>query len=215
MAAVKLAIDRYGLGPLETNCYVMRAERGAEEAVIIDPGGDVTDLRLELARGAVRCVAILLTHGHWDHVLGVADLAEATGAPVYAAAAELPEIEQGATGWLGAPPMRTFTPDQMLSGGETLNLAGIEIEVIAAPGHRPGHLVFAAGGVLFVGDVLFRDSVGRTDLPGGDWDTLMQTLQALTERFPSETPVYPGHGPETTIGRELRNNPFLEELRDS
>jgi glyoxylase-like metal-dependent hydrolase (beta-lactamase superfamily II) len=129
------------------------------------------------------------------------------------AEAELPEIEQGTSGWLGAPPMRPFTCDQLLAGGETLNLASLEIEAIAAPGHRPGHLVFAVGGRLFAGDVLFQGSVGRTDLPGGDWDELMQTLEMLTERFGPETIVYPGHGPETTLGLELRTNPFLSELR--
>ena len=159
-------------------------------------------------------VAILLTHGHWDHVLGVAELAEASGAPVYLGEAELPELESGMSELMGFQPLDPFTPDHLLSGGETLELAGLEIEVLSTPGHRPGHLTFATDGCLFSGDVLFRGSVGRDDLPGGDWPTLMATLELLAARFPPETVIYSGHGPETTLGAELRSNPFLAELRN-
>jgi len=210
---VSLVVDRYELGPLQTNCYVVRREPGVAEAVVIDPGGDITQLRLELARMSAKVAAILLTHGHWDHVLGVVDLVEATGAPVYLSEAELPELESGQSELMGFPPLRSFDPDHLLSGGETLELAELEIEVVSVPGHRPGHMAFAIDGCLFSGDVLFRGSVGRADLPGGDWPTLMATLEMLTLRFPPETVVYSGHGPETTIGAELRSNPFLAELR--
>jgi hydroxyacylglutathione hydrolase len=210
---VSIVVDRFELGPLQTNCYVVRCERGAPEAVVVDPGGDVTHLRLELARMKTRVVAILLTHGHWDHVLGVADLAAASGAPIYLSDEELPELHSGQPELLGLDPIHPFAPDRSLTDGEKLALAGLEIEVVAAPGHRPGHMAFLIGGALFSGDVLFRGSVGRDDLPGGDWQTLMSTLQMLVDRFPPETVVYPGHGPETTIGAELRSNPFLAELR--
>ena len=213
MAAVTLVVDRYELGPLQTNCYVVRSDRGAEEALVVDPGGDVTQLRLELARTGARVVAILLTHGHWDHVLGVADLAQATGAPIYLGEAELSELQVGVPELLGAPAFRTFVPDHLLSGGEALELAGLEIEVVAVPGHRPGHMAFATDGCLFSGDVLFYRSVGRADLPGGDWPELLASIEMLAERFPPETVVYSGHGPETTLGAELRSNPFLAELR--
>jgi len=210
---VTIAVDRYELGPIQTNCFVVRSERGAAEAVVIDPGGDITQLRLELARMSAKVVAILLTHGHWDHVLGVVDLAEATGAPVYLSEAELPELKSGSLEQMGFPSLDSFVPDHLLVGGETLELAGLKIEVVAVPGHRPGHMSFAVDGCLFSGDVLFRGSVGRTDLPGGDWTTLMATLEMLIQRFPAETVIYSGHGPETTLGDELLTNPFLAELR--
>jgi hydroxyacylglutathione hydrolase len=210
---VNLAVDSFELGPLQTNCYVVRRERGAAEAVVVDPGGDITKLRLELARMGAKVAAILLTHGHWDHVLGVVDLVEASGAPVYLGEAELSELESGPPESMGFPPLDSFVPDHLLTGGEKLELAGLEIEVVSAPGHRPGHMAFAIDGCLFSGDVLFRGSVGRADLPGGDWPTLIATLELLAHRFPPETIVYSGHGPETTLGAELRTNPFLAELR--
>jgi glyoxylase-like metal-dependent hydrolase (beta-lactamase superfamily II) len=210
---VSAVVDSFELGPLQTNCYVVRHECGAAEAVVIDPGGDITQLRLELARMGAKVAAILLTHGHWDHVLGVVDLVEASGAPVYLGTAELPELESGGAESMGFPSLDSFVPDQLLEGGEKLELAGLEIEVVPVPGHRPGHVAFAIDGCLFSGDVLFRGSVGRADLPGGDWPTLMATIEQLVRRFPPETVVYSGHGPETTIGAELRTNPFLAELR--
>jgi hydroxyacylglutathione hydrolase len=210
---VSIAVDRYELGPLQTNCYVVRSGRADAEAVVIDPGGDITQLRLELARMGAKVVAILLTHGHWDHVLGVVDLVEASGAPVYLSAAELPELESEGPELLGFSPLNSFTPDHLLADGDKLELAGLAIEVLSVPGHRPGHMAFVIDGGLFSGDVLFRGSVGRADLPGGDWPTLLATLEMLVRRFPPETVVYPGHGPETTLGAELRSNPFLAELR--
>jgi len=212
---VSIVVDRYELGPIGTNCYVVRASQAASEAVVIDPSGDVPELRIELARLGTSCAAILITHGHWDHLVGVADLAEGTGAPVYMAAAEqallenLPElVPAGVT-------VRGYKADVLLEGDESLDLAGIELETLQVPGHSPGHLAYHADGCLFSGDVLFAGSVGRTDLPGADWDTLVETLRALTERFPPETVVYSGHGPPTTLGDELARNPFLAPLRAS
>jgi glyoxylase-like metal-dependent hydrolase (beta-lactamase superfamily II) len=213
--APALAVDRYELGPIGTNCYVVRASRGAAEAVVVDPSGDAAQLRLELARMGASAAAILITHGHWDHLLGVADLAEGTGAPVYMAEDErallenLPDlVPQGVVA-------RDHTADTFLHGGESLELAGIEFEVLSVPGHSPAHLAYHADGCLFSGDVVFARSVGRTDLPGGDWDTLVESIRMLGERFPPETVVYSGHGPPTTLGAELDRNPFLAELRAS
>jgi hydroxyacylglutathione hydrolase len=210
---VSLAVDRYELGPIGTNCYIVRAARDAEEAVVIDPSGESPDLRLGLARTGARCVAILITHGHWDHLVGVADLAEATGAPVHMAEDERTLLEEINSFTPFTFELRPYTPDVLLHGGETLELAGISFETLRVPGHSPAHLAYYADGCLFSGDVLFAGSVGRTDLPGADWDTLVESLRMLTERYPPDTVVYSGHGPETTLGEELARNPFLAELR--
>jgi hydroxyacylglutathione hydrolase len=206
---MSLVVDRYELGPVATNCYVVRAERGAPEAVVIDPGGDAASLRLELARAGARCAAILITHADADHVAGLADLAEGTGAPVYAPPRELMPAER-ASGWLA---VRDYTVDNELTGGETLDLGGITFDVVAIPGHSPDHIAFSADGSLFSGDLLFAGSVGRVDLAGGDWGALLESARTLAERLPPDTRIYPGHGPPTTLGAELERNPFLAELR--
>jgi len=211
---VPVAIDQLPLGPLETNCYLVRAERGADEAVVVDPSGSAAEIRLALASHGARCAAILVTHGHFDHILGLADLAEGTGAPVYGPAGERALLEDPAA---FSPPgirVRPAQADTLLGGGESLELAGLEIEVLSVPGHSPGHLAYAVDGVLLSGDVLFAGSVGRTDLPGGDWPTLIGSIRALLDRFPGETVVHPGHGPSTTLAAELERNPFLAELRE-
>ena len=158
--------------------------------------------------------AILITHSHWDHLGGVADLAERTGAKVYMPRQEAPVLANPAD-WYPEVPLRPYEADVLLDGGETLELAGISFETLNVPGHSPGHVAYYADGALFSGDVLFAGSVGRTDLPFSDWDTLVESIRALMERFPPETVVYSGHGPETTLGAELARNPFLAELRAS
>jgi hydroxyacylglutathione hydrolase len=210
---VSLVVDRYELGPIGTNCYVVRAERGATEAVVVDPGADAARLRLELAGMGATCVAILITHGHWDHLGGVADLAEGTGAPVSMAEDERTLLEDVNSFVPPGVQLRPYTPDVLLHGDETLDLAGISFETLRVPGHSPAHLAYYADGCLFSGDVLFAGSVGRTDLPGADWDTLVASIRMLADRYPPETVVYSGHGPETTLGAELARNPFLAELR--
>jgi hydroxyacylglutathione hydrolase len=212
---VSLVVDQFELGPIGTNCYVVRADGSADEAVVVDPGGNAVELRLELARQGARCAAILITHAHWDHLGGVADLAEGTGAPVYMAEAERIGLERIRDFAPPEVPLRPYSPDVLLSGDETLELAGITFETLLVPGHSPAHLAYYADGSLFSGDVLFAGSVGRTDLPGADWETLVASIRLLVDRFPAETVVYSGHGPPTTIGAELARNPFLAELRAS
>ncbi|MBD0291430.1 MAG: MBL fold metallo-hydrolase [Thermoleophilia bacterium] len=207
-----LDVTRLELGPLGTNCYLVRRPGGAE-CVVVDPGGDAATVRLELARAGARCAAILLTHGHWDHLGGVADLAEGTAAPVHMAEDERALLEHVNHYVPSGVTLRPYTPEVLLGGDETLELAGMTWEALRVPGHSPAHLAYATGGALFSGDVLFAGSVGRTDLPGGDWDVLLASIARLAERFPPETDIYPGHGPATTLGRELDTNPFLAELR--
>ncbi len=202
-----LAVDTYALGPTQTNCYLVHVDDDATEAVVVDPG-------FEIERPDIPVAAILVTHCHWDHLGGIATLAEATGAPVYMADREAPVLEDPQSFFPGQP-IRPYSPDVRLDGDETLELAGIAFQVVEVPGHSPGHIAFAADGAIFSGDVLFAGSVGRTDLPFADWDTLVESIRVLFERFPPDTVVYPGHGPPTTLGVEQARNPFLAELRAS
>jgi hydroxyacylglutathione hydrolase len=206
-----LAVDSFVMGPFRSNCYVVRSERGAPEAAVIDPGDDPAPLRLELARIGTRTGAILVTHSDVDHIGGVAALAEGTGAEVWAPAGEVDALRAGETrgGMLVGP----HDPAHTVTGGDEIEVAGIAFEVIDVPGHSAGHIAFHHDGELFAGDLLFAGSVGRVDLAGGDWETLLSSVRALLDRFPPETIVYPGHGPATTLGRELAANPFLHELR--
>lgn len=206
-----LVVDTFEMGSFRSNCYVIRSERGAAEAAVLDPGDDPAPLRLELARMGTRTAGILVTHTDVDHIGGVAALAEGTGAEVWAPAGEVEELRRGAP--RGGFPVGAHDPAHTVTGGDEITVAGIAFEVVDVPGHSAGHVAFFAEGELFSGDVLFAGSVGRTDLPGGDWETLVASLRSLMERFPPETVVRPGHGPATTLGRELQTNPFLRELR--
>jgi len=208
-----LRVDQLSLGPIGTNCYVVRSELGAAEAVVVDPSGEAAELRLTLARLGTRCAAILVTHGHWDHLVGVGDLAAGTEAPVHMPEGERALLEhpgEFAPVGSGYP---AHVPEVTLVGGEKLAVAGIAFEVLSVPGHSPAHLAYYADGCLFSGDVLFAGSVGRTDLPGADWATLLDSIRMLVAKLPLETVVYPGHGPITTLGDELARNPFLADLR--
>jgi glyoxylase-like metal-dependent hydrolase (beta-lactamase superfamily II) len=209
-----LAVNRYELGPIRTNCYIVRRDPGATEAVVVDPSGEAELLRGELDGMSAKCAGILVTHTHWDHLLAVAELAEATGAPVWAPRGERDRLAEPEHADHRLP-VRAHDPEHLVAGGDNVSVAGIDFEVVDVPGHTPGHVAFYADEALFSGDVLFAGSVGRTDLADGDWDQLLASIQTLMERFPPATVVYSGHGPETTLGAELARNPFLAELRAS
>ena len=206
-------MNRYELGPIGTNCYVVRAHDRAHEAVVVDPGADAPRILEELAALEATCAAILITHGHWDHLGGVAELAQATGAPVYMADDERLLLEDVNSFTPPGVELQPYSPDVALQGNEVLELAGMSFETLRVPGHSPAHLAYHTEGAVFSGDLLFAGSVGRTDLPGADWDTLVESIRTLADRYPRDTIVYSGHGPETTIGAELDRNPFLAELR--
>jgi glyoxylase-like metal-dependent hydrolase (beta-lactamase superfamily II) len=209
--SMPLAVDSYVMGPFQSNCYVVRSERGASEAAIVDPGDDPTALRLELARMGTNPAGILVTHADVDHIGGVAALADGTGAEVWAPAGEVEALRSGRT--RGGMQVAPHEPAHTVTGGDQITVAGIGFDVLDVPGHSHGHVAFHAGGEIFGGDLLFAGSVGRVDLPGGDWETLLDSLRSLYARFPAETIVHPGHGPATTLGHELQSNPFLRELR--
>ena len=205
----------FTVGPVAENCFLFRAD-GSDRALIVDPGdeaerilGPVDELGLEID-------AILLTHCHFDHIGAVAPVAKATGAPVYCPEIEVPVLADimSFVPWPGFGPFESYDADETVAGGERLELAGLEIDVIFTPGHSPGHVTYAIpdSAALFSGDVLFQGSVGRTDLPGGDWGTLLESIRGLVEGFPEETTVYPGHMGITTLGAEQATNPFLREL---
>jgi hydroxyacylglutathione hydrolase len=208
-----LAVEQLSLGQIGTNCYLVRADRAATEAVVVDPGADAAEIRLNLAQLGATCAAILLTHSHFDHFGALADLAEGTAAPVWLPEGEL-DVFRRPNDFFPGFPTRAFTSEAtLLSGGETVEVAGISFQVSHVPGHSPGHLAYYADGCLFSGDVLFAGSVGRTDLPFGDWEALLESIRSLAEAYPPVTVVYSGHGPPTTLGDELARNPFLAELR--
>jgi hydroxyacylglutathione hydrolase len=209
-------VRMFTVGPVQENCFIVR-RKGSSTAVVVDPGDEAERLLAAIEGLGIETVdAILVTHTHFDHIGAVAPVARATGAPVYC-----PELETAVLAnimdyvpWPGFGPFESYEADHTVAGRETLQLAGLTIDVIFTPGHSPGHVTYAIRDedALFSGDVLFQGSVGRVDLPGGDWPTLLRSIESLVDAYSPETTVYPGHMGITTLGRERATNPFLSEL---
>jgi hydroxyacylglutathione hydrolase len=203
------------VGPFQENTWIAHRP-GASEALVIDPGDEPDRLLAAIAARGVTVAAILITHCHVDHVGAVAPVAKATRAEVWCPAVEIDMLRDimAYVPWAGIGPYEGYEPEHTLEGGERLTLAGFDIDVLHTPGHSPGHVTYhlADAATVFSGDVLFQQSIGRTDLPGGDTGTLMRTLATLVDTLPAETAVHPGHMGSTTIGAEARSNPFLAEL---
>jgi hydroxyacylglutathione hydrolase len=205
----------FTVGPVQENCYLFRRD-GSDRALIVDPGDESDRLLRAIVELGVQLDGILLTHTHFDHVGAVAPVAEATGAEVWVPAIEKPVLADimSFVPWPGFGPYESYDAEHTLSGGEKLELADFEIDVIFTPGHSPGHVTFSIPDeeVIFSGDVLFQGSVGRTDLPGGDWPTLLESIRTLVDNLHEDTAVHPGHMGLTTLGAERASNPFLAEL---
>jgi hydroxyacylglutathione hydrolase len=209
---VALDVRMFTVGPVQENSFLIRAE-GGDRALLVDPGDEAPKLLGAIEALGVTLDAILLTHCHFDHIGAVAPVAKATGAPVYCPQLEVPLLQDvmAYVPWPGFGPFENHDPEHTVAGGERLQLAGFDIDVLFTPGHSPGHVTYAFDGenALFSGDVLFQQSIGRTDLPGGDHATLLSSIAMLLERFDDETVVHPGHMGLTTLGRERATNPFL------
>ena len=208
-------VRMFTVGPVQENSYILRKE-GSDRALIVDPGDEPEKLLGAIEALGVQLDGILLTHTHFDHVGAVAPVARATGAEVWVPEAEafvLADI-MSFVPWPGFGPFESYEAEHTLAGGERLELAGFEIDVLFTPGHSPGHATFSIPDeeAIFSGDVLFQGSVGRTDLPGGDSQVLMASLKMLADTLPDETTVHPGHMGITTIGAERATNPFLGQF---
>jgi hydroxyacylglutathione hydrolase len=220
-----LDVRSFTVGPVAENSYVVRANSsagtqagGLGQALLIDPGDEPERLQQAIDELGVQIEAILITHCHFDHIGAVAPLARHTGAPVYCPQLERPVLAD-VMSWVppGFGPFESYQAEHTLAGGEHLSLAGLDIDVVFTPGHSPGHLTYVVQSpthpALFSGDVLFQGSVGRVDLPGGDWATLERSIESLLRAYPPETIIYPGHMGVTTLARERDTNPFLAEIR--
>jgi len=198
-------------GPFATNTYIV-ANKEATHALLVDPTIDCAEkVRSILTKENLRVMAIINTHGHIDHIFGNGVVKEITHAPLYIHRLDVPWLEHApeSAEAFGLPPITSPLPDGYLEDGQTIAVPGLSFLVIHTPGHTPGSICLYGQGILLAGDTLFAGSVGRTDLPGGDWQTLVRSIQTRLWTLPGETVVYSGHGPTTTIGQEKMGNPFV------
>jgi len=211
---VSLEVRQLTVGPIAENCFILRPEGGGK-ALVLDPGEEAERILAAVEETGAEVEAILITHCHFDHIGAVAPVAKATGAPVYCPELEVPVLADIMSYTMpGFGPFEGYEADETVAGGETLELAGLSLDVVFTPGHSPGHVTYSVRGeeAIFSGDVLFQGSVGRVDLPGGDGPTLLRSIQGLIEAHSPETTVYPGHMGTTTLGAERATNPFLAQL---
>ncbi len=189
-------IVRMMVGPIQANCYIVGCKKTLD-AVVIDPGGDVPRIVSELVKRKLTVKTILNTHGHWDHTGGNEELKQITKAPLMIHRGDAPQLNQA--------------PDSFLEEGQEIRFGSYDLKVLHTPGHSPGGICLSGAGVVFTGDTLFAGSIGRTDLPGGDYDTLIQGVRQKLFCLEDDVRVYPGHGPASTIGQEKAHNPFFRQ----
>jgi hydroxyacylglutathione hydrolase len=198
------------VGPIQANCFILGCER-TREAAVIDPGGDVDEILMTLAKDKLRSVYIINTHGHFDHAADNKRLKEVTGAELLIHRADAPMIlHQKTSGEMwGMKVDNSPAPDRYLEEGDVVTFGEISLKVLHTPGHSPGGISLVTDKIVFVGDTIFAGSIGRTDFPGGDYDGLIRSVREKIFPLGDDVVIYPGHGPKTTVGRERRSNPFF------
>lgn len=206
----ELKLEHIVVGPIQANCFIL-GDRGMGKAVIIDPGDDAEFILERISTGGWDVVAVLNTHAHFDHTGGNARVIGALGCPLLVSRLDAPHLSKAhlAARIYGLEADASPPPDRLLDDGDLIQVGGAQLGVMLTPGHSPGGVTFTSPLGLFSGDTLFAGSIGRTDLPGGDYATLIASIRGRILPMPDDTQVFPGHGPFTTVGRERGANPFL------